>query len=276
MPALAHEIALTRALSRWRPDCMPRVIAADASRNWMLMHDGGVSLRSIIQDDRDCRHWQKIFPLYADAQIELAARVNEMLAFGILDRRLQTLPAQYAQLLDDADALRIDLPNGLTANEYARLRALTPIFAARCAELAQYKIPETLHHDDFHDANILVRDGRYAFFDWGESCAAHPFFTLVVALRSIAHTLELDARSPELARLRDTYLGAWTHYASRADLRAAFEIAQRIGLVCRALTWHQVTATLEGKSKEENAEGAPRWLKNFLAAEDEQGLCKVR
>jgi hypothetical protein len=47
-PALAHEAALTEALARWRPDCMPQLLAADPDRSWLLMHDGGVPLRSLI------------------------------------------------------------------------------------------------------------------------------------------------------------------------------------------------------------------------------------
>ncbi len=76
-------------------------------------------------------------------------------------------------------------------------------------------MPETLHHDAFHGGNIFVRDGRYTFAVWGESCAAHPFFTLVVTLRSIVYRLELAEGSPELAGLRDACLEPWTHYASR-------------------------------------------------------------
>src|SRR5690348_14165361 len=48
-PVLAHEPALTQALSFWRPDCMPQVTAADLERGWMLMPDFGTSLRSLIQ-----------------------------------------------------------------------------------------------------------------------------------------------------------------------------------------------------------------------------------
>ena len=53
--------------------------------------------------------------------------------------------------------------------------ALAPRFAELCERLAGYGVPETLHHDDFHDANIFVCGDRYTFADWGESCVAHPF-----------------------------------------------------------------------------------------------------
>ena len=34
---------LTQALFRWRPDCIPTVLAIDAARGWLLMRDSGVT-----------------------------------------------------------------------------------------------------------------------------------------------------------------------------------------------------------------------------------------
>jgi hypothetical protein len=266
-PVLGHEPGLTAALARWRPDCMPQVLATDLEHGWMLQPDFGVSLRSIIQASGDLGHWHRVLPLYAAAQIELADRRDELLALGTIDRRLTTLPAQYARLLDDTDALRIDLPDGLTSEEYRRARAFAPQLAALCEQLAGYRIPETLHHDDFHDGNIFMRDGRYTLADWGESCVAHPFFTMVVTLRSIAYTLKLEEGAPELARLRDIYLEPWTRYETPDNLHAAFDLAQRVGMVCRTLTWYRVVSSLEEPLRSEYAEAVPGWLQEVLSAE---------
>ncbi len=266
-PMLAHEPALTRALAGWRPDCMPQVLATDLERGWMLLRDSGDSLRSQIQSEQDMWHWHTVLPLYAGLQIELSERLGQLLALGALDRRLATLPGQYEQLLADTAALRIGLTDGLTAEEYERLRALTPRFAALCERLSGYHVPETLHHDDFHDGNIFVRDGRYTFADWGESCAAHPFFTLVVMLRSIAYRRGWAADAPELARLRDVYLAPWARYEPHERLLAASTLAQQVGMVCRALTWHRVVSRLEEPFKSEHADAVPGWLQEFLAVE---------
>ena len=266
-PMLAHEPALTRALARWQPDCMPEVVAADAERRWMLLRDSGDSLRSRIQAEQDIERWHAVLPLYAGVQIEMAGRVPDLLALGAFDRRLATLAGQYQRLLADTDAMLIGQPDGLTAEEYERLCALAPRFAALCERLAGYGVPETLHHDDFHDGNIYVRDDRYTFADWGESCVAHPFYTLVVTLRSIAYRQGWAEDAPELARLRDSYLAPWARFDSRENLLAAFALAQRVGMVCRALTWHMVVSHLEEPFKSADADAAPGWLHMFLAAE---------
>src|SRR5512139_2833977 len=44
-----YESALTQKLAEWYPDCMPELIAADTSRGWMLMCDGGEQLRASIR-----------------------------------------------------------------------------------------------------------------------------------------------------------------------------------------------------------------------------------
>lgn len=266
-PMLAHEPALTQALARWRPDCMPEILAVDTERRWMLLRDSGESLRSRIQAEQDTGRWHAVLPLYADMQIELAGRAPDLLALGALDRRLATLAGQYEQLLDDTDAMLIGQTDGLTSEEYQQLRALTPRFAELCERLAGYSVPETLHHDDFHDGNIYVRDDRYTFADWGESCVAHPFYTLVVTLRSTAYQQGWAEDAPELARLRDSYLAPWARFESRENLLAAFALAQRVGMVCRALTWHMVVSHLEEPFKSAEADAAPGWLHMFLVGE---------
>jgi len=153
-----------------------------------------------------------------------------------------------------------------------RLRALAPRYAELCGRLAAFGLPETLHHDDFHDANIFVRGGRYVFFDWGESGLAHPFFTLLVTLRSVANTLGLDAHAREVAQLRDVYLASWTRFGTPGALRAAFDLAQQVGMVARALTWHHVVSPLPGPAKQEYAGAVPGWLQEFLTAVETAGI----
>jgi hypothetical protein len=266
-PSLAHEPALTELLARRWPDWVPPVLGSDQSRGWLLLADAGATLRSLVNSTDDLHHWERILPRYAEMQIALVGEREALLALGALDRRLTTLPAQYEALLGDTYALRIGLPDGLTADEHARLLAFAPQFAARCAELASFGLPETLHHDDFHDGNIFVRDGRYALADWGESCVAHPFSTLLVNQRSIAYRLGFlgeENQRPETARLRDAYLEPWGAYAPRADLLTASALARQLAMVGRALTWYRVVSDLAEPYRSQEADAVPGWLQEFL------------
>jgi aminoglycoside/choline kinase family phosphotransferase len=262
--AFGYEPALTAALARWRPDCMPQVLAAAPEQGWLLLRDAGVTLRSLIQHEQRADRWFDLLPLYASVQIDLSARLTDLLALGVPDRRLTLLPTLYEQLLDEQTALLIGQPDGLTADDYARLRRWIPQVQALCTELAQYNIPMTLHHDDFHDANIFIQGDRVTFADWAESCVAHPFFSLVVMLRSTAYQLKLSEEAPELTQLRDAYLEPFTRYETPKNLVAASKVAHRLGMLCRALTWHQVVSALAEPTKTEYAAAVPGWLQEFL------------
>ena len=48
---MAHEAGITAALYRWRPDCIPAVLDADAEKGWFLMADGRQTLRQAFRQD---------------------------------------------------------------------------------------------------------------------------------------------------------------------------------------------------------------------------------
>lgn len=265
---LGHEAALTRWLAARRPDCTPDLRAVDPERNWMLMTDGGTSLREVIRHEGTLTRWHSVLPLYANLQLEMQPEADTLLGLGVFDRRLETLPAGYAALVADVDGLLIGEEDGLTPAEFERVQGLADRFAAMCEALTAVGITETLHHDDFHDANVFVRGRRYTIADWGESCLAHPFFTLVVTLRSIAWQHELAEDGPELTALRDSYLRPWSDFAPLDELIEAFNTAYQVGMISRALTWHQFIASLDPPERDEYAHAVPAYFQEFLGAVD--------
>jgi len=266
--ALPHqfEAGLIAMLARLRPGQVPELPAVDPDRGWLLMRDGGLRLRELVQSPSDLVRWEELLPRYAELQLALATHAEELLAAGVPDVRLAGLAASIERLLEDDEAILLDRPEGLTSQERARLRELVPEVAAAAAELAGYGIPETIQHDDFHDGNVFVRDGRYLFFDWGDSCVSHPFHTLVVTFRAIAHRFELDVRpgGPELLRLRDAYLEPFAAYGSHDELVAAVDLAHLTGTVGRTLAWHRFVYAREPEFRADDAETVPYGLKRLL------------
>jgi hypothetical protein len=272
---LAHEAAVTQALALWRPDDVPQVLATDPERGWMLLADGGATLRSVIKADRDIGHWKRLLPQYAELQIDVADRLPDLLALGIPDRRPATLPRQYQKLLENQERLLIDQEGGLTATEYRRLLEMAPRVASLSQQLADSPIPESIHHGDFHDANIFLNDGHYVFFDWGDCSSAHPFFSLRTAFVSVWWSLELEEEAPEYRMLRDAYLEAWTRYAPLGDLRAAFGLAARLSPICSALGWNHGISDLDESAREEHERAVVSLLQEVLELEDSESdeLC---
>lgn len=267
-PASRYEVALTQALARWRPDCTVPLLAIDLERGWLLSADAGVTLRSLGRTPEQVEHWLEVLPLTVDLQIDMADRVPELLALNVPDRRLDHFPHLYAQLLEDTGNLRIGLEPGLTEAEYRRLLDLRPRVAEMCEQLAGYGLPETLAHEEVHENNVIVRDGRYTFTDWSDCSVAHPFFTIFITLRTLIYWLKLDEDGPEIKQLRDLYLEPWTAFATPEEVLAAFDLACLLAMVNRALSYHDTMGTLAEKDRELYLDSIPGWLQEFLKAEE--------
>jgi len=268
-PSLAHEPALTEQLHRWRPDLVTPVLAVEPERAWLLMRDMGRPLRELVPSVRELGRWETVLDRYAELQIELADRVDALLALEPLERRLETLPAQLDTLLDETDALLLGQPDGLAREEHGRLRARVPELQKLCARLLERGVPQTLHQEDFHDHNVFVRDGVYRLGDWGDCGVSHPFCSVFVTLRSLGYRLGLDVEGSALGALRDRYLSHWSDFGSMDALRETYALATRAAMVCRALTWRRVTAGLPTELVGEHAAAVPGWLQVFLEAMDE-------
>ncbi len=263
-PSLGYEPPLTRQLSVWQPGTIQPVLEIEQNRGWMLMPDGGSTLRQVLENDPSLNYWKKILPAYARFQQAMIPHQKELLALAVHDRRLCVLPGLAQKLAADRDAMCIGQPDGLAPAEYESLVSILPKLQTLCDALAQFNIPETLQHDDFHDGNIFVVHNDFKFFDWAESFIAHPFFTLVVTLRSIAYRFDLDENAPELLELEDLYLREWQEYATLDRLRKAFDLAMILGRMNRALTWHMVVSSLPQPYRSNEADAVPGWLQLFL------------
>jgi len=259
----AYETALTDYLARFRPEIFPELLAVDIKRHWMLMRDAGTPLRHFIRTEKSIERWKDILPLYVNLQKDIAERVTHLLALGVMDRRITKLPEMFEDLIADESAMLLDQEDSLTSEEYARLKNYGSEFARMCEKLASFGIPETIHHDDFHDGNIFILNEKVTFTDWGESAVTHPFFTLVVMMRGVDNSIGTDF-SPESEQVRDMYLQHWTSYAPMDELRSIAKLAQRIGYVNRALTWKMSLDDMPEELKSEYAIAVPSYLKDFI------------
>lgn len=261
---IANESRLLPYFIREFPQWLPELLATDGENGCMLMRSAGVSLRSLFREDRDLKHWEALLPNYAAFQQRFQYQTAELRVLGAMDRRSHLLTERFAELLEDERAMFIGHPDGLTEEEYRRVQDLLPTLANQCDELAGYGIPDTLNHDDFHDGNIFVQDGAYRFIDWGDCCVSHPFFTIDITLRMIAHTLEREETAPEICALRDLYLNQWTDYAPLETLQEAFALSRKVVGMNRALTWWLAVQGTDTPYETVEALAVPRCVKRVL------------
>lgn len=223
---LRHEAAVVALLARRVPDRVPPLLAADPDRGWMLMADAGETLRVVAERERSLARWHDALGAVAGIQIAVLDDVDELLALGVPDDRLATVPERYAALMDEIDA-------------EPRFRAAQGYVEELVAELASYGIPDTIQHDDLHDAQVFVRDDRQLVMDWGDACVSQPFCVLSVALEGvIAWGLDDVEGSEETASYRDAYLAPWAERLPGVDLVAAVTPALRLGWAVRAANGH--------------------------------------
>ena len=265
-----YEIALTQKFAGWFPDCMPDLVALDTARGWMLMRDSGEQLRLSIRPTKDVTPWEPVITKYAELQIGLAEHVDEILALGIPDRRLAALPSLYKQLLADEASLMIDQEKGLSSTDFQRLQDLKPRFEQICADLTAYGIPASVNHGDFHDGNILLKNGRITFFDWGDADVTHPFVSLRTFFVSMEIALNLDDYAhptPEMITLRDRYLEQWEKFAPKKELLKAYHLSRPVASIVKTLAWHHSISRMEGSLRDEYAWIVPEVLREFMIYE---------
>ncbi|WP_433230127.1 phosphotransferase [Micromonospora sp. CA-248260] len=268
-PGTAYEVVLLAELARRTPGRVLDPVAVDPSRGWSLLPDGGPTLRELAEPEPEPARWVDVLAAYAELQRELVPAADELVALGVPDQRPAAMPGLLADLLDDRAALLLDAGGvggggGLDAATHDRLRAHLPRFAEDCQRLADSGIPASAQHDDLHDGNVFAAADGYRFFDWGDASVAHPFGTLLVTLRSAAHTFSLPEGDPVLVRLRDAYLEPWTDRHDRATLREVAGLAMRVTTVSRALSWRRALDTTD-PSRTEYADAVPGWLGELFA-----------
>ncbi|HVE64597.1 MAG TPA: phosphotransferase [Mycobacteriales bacterium] len=260
-PDGAFEARLAPDLAAGHPDVLAAVVAADPDRGWLLTRDAGVRLRDA--EEFSVRRWCDVLARYAQLQLDLAPHASGQLALGVPDLRPASLPellraAVDSPLLQAGGVAELDPPTTAAVD-----RAL-PVFDALCAQLADSPVPVSLQHDDLHDGNVFVDGPRLTFLDWGDACLTHPFHTLTVTTRSLAHRHSLPPGGPEITRLVDAYLEPWTAVTDRPTLLADADAARRTGVVQRALSWFRLVAAMPDHVAREHGDTVPYGLRLFL------------
>ncbi|MBB6571499.1 aminoglycoside phosphotransferase family protein [Kribbella sandramycini] len=228
---------------------VPRPLAVDEKRVWMLLPDLGSPLAA----QTDIEVWTEALRSHAQLQRSFVGRTDELFESSCVDRRLSVLESALDRL-----PLATEWTEDLTPQERDRLPERAAQLRAAISELAAIGVPETLLHGDLHPRNIAVRDGQVLAFDWTDAAVSHPFLDLVTFT---------EKRSPLSMneRVRDAYLAEWTEYAPMADLRRALDLATQLGALHQCVTSLHLMANVTGPDRDSMQRGATWWLKAVLA-----------
>lgn len=265
----AHEAKLLAAFATWNVPWVLGPLAVDEGRAWMLLEDGGPTLRQTRPDgegDRDLAAWEDILAAYADLQRQVEGRADDLLVQGVPDVRPEVLPGildrvvhtdRWWELVGDADRPATDAAR-------RRLRTMGAWSVEAAAELAGSGIRPSIQHDDLHGGNVFVGPAGIRFFDWGDSVVAHPFGSLLTTLNSIAYRLGTEPDDPRLQRLRDAYLEGWTDLLPRPALADVLDRAIELGRIGKAAAWARALDDIDPADMQGHGDAPALWLADLV------------
>jgi len=213
----------------------------------MLLEDFGETLRDEKGPDVIC----EVLQLFAEMQVQVAGREDELLAFGCIDRRLPWLRGQLDALFADEMTHEQLKEGGLE-----QLLARVPLWLEMCDELAALPVPDTLLHGDLHLGNVARRGGRYIFFDWTDASVAHPFFDLIVAQN------ERDSERKE--QLLAVSIEPWRAWGDEQMLRRAWRVSTPLCFLHHAVSYWYILRNLPAEKRHELDDGLQFFLQKLL------------
>jgi hypothetical protein len=245
LPLFADEPALTACLATLFPNHIPKPVAIDRERHWMLLEDFG----QLEVEDQEA-----MYRCFGELQVKAVKQVDTLLGMGCLDRRLIHLIGQVDTLVEDPNIV-----DQLKDSEVQKLRQLMPRLKEKVGELTTFGVPQTLVHGDLHLGNVVTRDGSYLFFDWTDGCVTHPFFDMM----GIYNQKDEDLRS----QFQNAYLEVWTEFESMDRLQRCWKLAGSLYYLHHAISYQHITANLEAINQPE-LDAAPKFLRDLLNHED--------
>jgi phosphotransferase family enzyme len=228
LPLFVNEGVVSVRLAELFPDRLPVPVALASERGWMLLDDFGHPLGRDAALDQQAQFMQD----FARMQIDSSRKIEELLAAGCKDRRLETLPSQIELLFDDELVLHL-----LTLEEREKLKPITPRLRTLIAELVALPIPTALLHGDLHAGNVVLQKNSFLYFDWTDAAVSHPFFDMI----------HIFMEEDEIKRnvLQEAYLLVWEEYYPKADVRRAWELASALYGLYHAVSYQYIVNGIE-------------------------------
>lgn len=227
-PALAIEMPVIQMLKEKFLIAVPEVITENHEESCFLMEDGGISLRTFFKQGFNANILVKVLEEYGHFQIETVNQLSCFLKLGVPDWGLAKLPLLYQELVQQENLLQ---QFQLTSEEISQCQNLIPVFQKICEQLAQYNLPDTFGHGDFHDNNMLIdpKTHRTTMIDLGEVVITHPFFSVLNMLVHVKENSHLTQQQFE--SLQQHAFKPWLKHESQTNLQAAMALIQQCWLI---------------------------------------------
>lgn len=203
------EPAITQTIAEIAPTSMPRVLAVDHARAWMLMDPlpgNGIEPPSAAA--------VPAATALARLQVELVDRLPALRAAGLPDRTLQPTCAGLTAVVGDSIEL-----DQLSADERVAATAMLPWLIGRVEAFADIGVPYSVAHGDLHLGNVAADDTTLTLYDWTDAAVSFPFLD-AAHLAASTHS-DTDVGPQVLS----AYADVWSEAYERAKVERMLERA---------------------------------------------------
>jgi len=232
---------------------------------FLMMASGDISLRTYFNGNLGLGMLKQGIANYTSIQHSMEKYTTDLMGLGVPDWRLDRFPTLYYQLIQQKQLL---LDDGLSKTEIVQLQQLHPTCLRLRDELAQYKIPETIGHCDFHDNNMLLdqKTSSINIIDWGETVITHPFLSLQGCLWHITYFYKVKPTDSIYHALQTQCVTPWLHLYAETKLLQALNIAAKLNGIYAALGFARLYAATENQLRLEHNGAIAGCLRSFLKA----------
>jgi aminoglycoside phosphotransferase len=233
-----QEPRITDAVAVIAPELVPRVLAVDVDRVWMLMD----ALPGEPEGPKPEGAVATAARALADLQLRSVAQVDELAAAGCPDR------GEEATLRSLGEVLRTGFEVGrLDEPERQDVLDLEPHLVDTIRRLYACGLPTVLSHGDLHLGNVATDGTALCFYDWTDACLSHPFL-------DAAHLAESAAEVGTGADVVwDAYLPIWRASTPDADLTRARSLAAEADRIFQLVSYEGIYRAQEEASLHEMA-----------------------
>jgi hypothetical protein len=265
-PALFMESQILNFLTQHGCKNIPTVIATNSDLCCFLMRaSGDISLRKYFNGNIDLDMLKQGIANYTTIQRSMEKYTTDLLDLGVPDWRLDKFPTLYYQLIQQEHLL---LDDGLSKTEIVQLQQLHSACLRLCDELAQYKIPETIGHCDFHENNMLLDQKTFSIniIDWGETAITHPFFSLQGCLWQFSYFYNAQLSTPKFRELQKQCIASWLNLNFETKLLQALTVAGKLNGIFAALGFARLYVATKNQLRLEHNCPIAGCLRSFLQA----------
>jgi hypothetical protein len=250
LPLFVNEAVVTDGLAALYPDHAPLPVAVNAEKNWMMLSDFG----ELVGHNAPLEDRLKIIEQYGALQVKSAEQVEELLALGCIDRRLDWMVGEIEPFLTHPE-----IGKAITAEEAAQLLSMIAPLQKMCRKLNDYGVPDALIHGDLHGSNVARNHStsdKLLFFDWTDSAISHPFFDMLV--------IYTEKDTAKRQTMRDAYLQCWQKYESQERLLELWRMAEALAAVYHGISYLYIFLGVEEWGKIDFYGAMPYWLRKIL------------